>query len=122
MVVADEVGGSGPERPKKPAYHLRVLRQPVAGLGSVNVAMTNEMISKIPQDRLLPETDFPATRRFGVDRPGEIDETEKRVSQLWRLSQDEVRIHWYRNLTALVTQAGLFERVPDDLADLLLST
>ena len=87
---------------------------------SVNVAMADDAISKIPLDRLLPETDFPATRRHGVHLPAQVDALEGQVSTLHGLSPDEVRIQWYRNLRRLVTDAGLFERVPDDVADLLL--
>ncbi len=100
----------------------KVVREAVA-LGcffSVNSAMPDDVLRRLPRDRLLPETDFPATLRRGVARPGDVSRIEKRLATLGSESIAEVRWRWYRNLRALAVASGAIERLPDSLADRLL--
>lgn len=81
---------------------------------SVNAAMSDDRLARIPVDRALPETDFPFTRRAGSTRPGDIGRLEERVGQLWGLDTEAVRRTWYRNLRTLCSQAGVLDRLPEE--------
>lgn len=81
---------------------------------SVNAAMSDDQLTRIPVERALPETDFPFTRRAGSTRPGDIARLEDRVRRLWGLDAEEVRRTWYRNLRALCGQANVLDRLPDE--------
>jgi TatD DNase family protein len=83
---------------------------------SANVAMTDEQLNRLPRDRVLPETDFPFSRKGGSARPGDIERLEQRVSQLWRMTRDDVRQGWYRNLRELCIQAGTIDSLPSAFA------
>jgi TatD DNase family protein len=87
---------------------------------SVNAAMTDSTLSKIPVNRVLTETDFPATRWRGVSHPGSTASVERRLSSVWQVEVGTVRVQLYRNLRALVMQAGLLDRLPDQIANLLV--
>ena len=88
---------------------------------SVNARMKDDMLRRIPAERVLPETDFPFTRRSGVQTPGDIGALEERLARLWRTDVGAVRILWYRNLRRLIGQADLIDQVPDELWDRLVS-
>ena len=89
---------------------------------SVNAAMPDDVLIHIPRDRMLPETDFPSVkRRTRARTPGDIAHLELRISQLTGLGLDEVRWLWYKNLRALSMAAGVLDRLPSALADLLVS-
>lgn len=89
---------------------------------SVNGAMSDETLLRIPPDRMLPETDFPSTtRRGGGARPGDTDKLERRVAQLLDLPTETIRWSWYKNLRAIALASGAIERLPDHLADRLLA-
>lgn len=88
---------------------------------SVNAAMSDDQLARIPIDRALPETDFPFTRRAGSTRPGDIARLEERVRQLWGLDAEAVRRTWYRNLRALCRQANVLDRMPDEFLVPLLT-
>jgi TatD DNase family protein len=83
---------------------------------SVNAAMTDEQLSRLPRERVLPETDFPFSKKAGSRAPGDIERLEERVSALWGASRDEVRQGWYRNLRDLCVQSGTIDRLPAALA------
>jgi TatD DNase family protein len=89
---------------------------------SVNNAMTDDVLRKVPRDRLLPETDFPATRRRGVKRPGDVTELEGRLAELLGETTDHVRWQFYRNLRTLAIASGAIEHLPEALAHRLLGT
>jgi len=83
---------------------------------SVNAAMTDERISSIPHDRLLPETDFPSSRRSTqATRPGDIDHLEHRLAALTSRPLNEVRSLWYRNLADLLHAAHVDDRLPSKI-------
>jgi len=89
---------------------------------SVNGAMPDEALRRIPPDRLLPETDFPSTARGGGGRrPGDIHNIERRVAAILGESTEQVRWRWYRNLRALSIASGALEAMPDALADRLIA-
>ncbi|PRA81116.1 TatD family hydrolase [Microbacterium sp. MYb66] len=87
---------------------------------SINAAMTDQQMTALPLDRVLPETDFPASRsRTGARVPGDIAALEKRVATLTRQSLGEVRRRWYRNLATLAERADIHHRLPPDLQHLV---
>ena len=89
---------------------------------SVNAAMSDDMLRHIPYERMLPETDFPSSRRrTKAQLPGDIDYLEQRISQLTGFDRIRVRRQWYKNLRAISTASGAIERLPEPLADRLLS-
>ncbi len=88
---------------------------------SVNAAMSDSQITSLPTDRLLPETDFPFTKKAGSRLPGDIEVLERRVAQLLGLSRDSVRQMWYLNLRNALKAAGCLDSVPNALMKPLLS-
>lgn len=73
---------------------------------SVNAAMTDEQLMRIPPNRLLPETDFPSSRRrTRASKPGDIAYLEQRLSHLHSRPAGMIRASWYRNLGDLADQA-----------------
>jgi TatD DNase family protein len=99
--------------------------QEAIGLGcyfSVNGAMQDDQIRRIPIDRLLPETDYPSTARRGGGRlPGDVANLAGRIGKMHGLDTDEVSYRWRRNLLALATRSGALDRLPEAVADALLS-
>ena len=89
---------------------------------SVNAAMRDTQILAIPKERLLPETDFPFTRRAGSERPGDIEVLEQRVCQLLHLKRDDLRQMWYRNLKQLCIDSKSLEALPPAFARSVLAT
>ena len=87
---------------------------------SVNAAMDLEQISQIPGDRLLPETDYPATRRRGGRLPGDTSALESLIANADGSTTEDVRRQLYRNLRTLLLASGAIDRVPTTVSDLLL--
>jgi len=89
---------------------------------SVNGAMRDEQIRRVPLDRLLPETDFPSTVRRGGGRlPGDVVNLAERIAKMHDLAPEDVAYRWRRNLLALATRSGALDRLPETIADSLLS-
>ena len=89
---------------------------------SINAYMSPEMLSRVPIDKMLPETDFPASARgTRAVRPGDIDCLERLVAETTGESRDAVRAQWYRNLRKAAMASGALERLPDGLFDILLA-
>ncbi|MFJ8203235.1 TatD family hydrolase [Micromonospora chalcea] len=87
---------------------------------SVNAAMSDERLAWIPRDRLLPETDFPSSRRTTRARiPGDITFLEQRMAALLNKPVSAVREMWYSNLATLTRRAGVTPRLPPALRRLL---
>ncbi|WP_372983797.1 TatD family hydrolase [Microbacterium sp.] len=86
---------------------------------SVNAAMTLEQVGRLPQDRVLSETDFPA-RKVRARKPADIAPVERLLSQAWRVPPQEVRAKTWWNLRTLSEQTGAIERMPEAIADRLL--
>lgn len=88
---------------------------------SVNGAMADQAIRRIPLERMLPETDFPVTaRRGGGRRPGDTSGLERRVAYLLGETAETIRWRWYRNLRTLAIASGALDRLPTGLADRLV--
>ena len=83
---------------------------------SINAAMPDDIVSRLPADRILPETDFPSSRsRTGAARPGDIARLETRISELGIAPIFDVRSLWYRNLGALATRVKAIPLLPPTL-------
>jgi len=90
---------------------------------SVNAAMSDKRMSLIPQDRILPETDFPSSRRSTKARlPGDTGTLESRFAALHAASSFETRQLWYQNLAVLVRRSGTYRRLPIALQQILATT
>lgn len=87
---------------------------------SVNNAMSDEQLTAIPRDRILPETDFPS-RQVRARIPGETGPLEKRLARNWHVSDDESRYQLWTNLKHLAIASGAIDAVSDSLADTLLT-
>jgi TatD DNase family protein len=87
---------------------------------SVNNAMSDERLVQIPPDRMLPETDFPTSRKTTLaSKPGDIRALERRLAQRDGVSELAVRHGFYRNLTSLAAAAGARSRLPIGFRDAL---
>lgn len=87
---------------------------------SVNEAVNDTILQAVPFDRMLPETDFPA-RQVRAHVPGGVSPLEKRLSQIWKIPEVEVRHQLWSNLKAIAVASGAIDTVSDDLADTLLA-
>jgi TatD DNase family protein len=75
---------------------------------SVNAAMPDDALKALPYERVLPETDFPASRgKTGAARPGDISALEATVARLTRLRPERVRRNWYITLGSLIRDASV---------------
>jgi TatD DNase family protein len=80
---------------------------------SVNAAMSPDVVRLMPPERLLPETDFPSSRRTTRARiPGDVDALESAVSAWTGQSTQAIRARWYQNLARLAAVAGVTARLP----------
>jgi TatD DNase family protein len=88
----------------------------------VNAAMPDETIRLISADRVLPETDFPSSRRrTGASLPGDVIGLEERLCSLMDVDRFELRHRLYRNLRSVSVASGAIERLPERLAEHLLA-
>jgi TatD DNase family protein len=79
---------------------------------SVNGAMREEVLASLPQDRVVTETDFPATRsrdRY-VDRPGAVGSIEARLAALWSVDISAVRDRGWAVMRAVDAPRGRLAR------------
>lgn len=88
---------------------------------SVNSAMRQEILSAIPFDRVLPETDFPATRNRTGKRPGDTLQVEYMLANIYGVEPPKVRHQVYRNLRRVSLSSGAIDRMTPYVADLLLA-
>lgn len=87
---------------------------------SVNAAMNDERLTQIPLDRLLPESDFPSSRRSTRARlPGDIDYLEAKVASLRGIAVADLRQTWFKNLSEVLHRSGAEERMPAGVRRLL---
>ncbi|MEW2006406.1 TatD family hydrolase [Microbacterium sp. NPDC079208] len=87
---------------------------------SINAAMSDEQMTALPLDRVIPETDFPSLRsRTQARAPGDIVALEKTVARLTKQPLLEVRLRWYRNLAVLAERADVRHRLPSELQRLV---
>lgn len=85
---------------------------------SVNSAMSENVLRRIPPDRLITETDFPA-RKVGAQRPGDTSGIEKKLADIRGLTTNIVRQRMWTNLQKLVKQSGAMDRIPEHLSERL---
>lgn len=89
---------------------------------SVNNAMNDARLALMPPHRLLPETDFPASRRtILATRPGDTAALEHRLALRDGVPKAAVRLGWYANLRRLTDSACVTDRLPDHWRKLLLA-
>jgi len=87
---------------------------------SVNNAMTDDRLAQIPLDRMLPETDFPASRKSTLaSKPGDTRALERRLAQRDGISEAAVRRGFYRTLAGLLKVSGARSRMPQKFQDAL---
>lgn len=89
---------------------------------SVNAAMTDDQIARLPIDRVLAETDYPAATQGGAKRPGDVNAIEDRIARLWNLDKIVVRHRIFQNARRLSLASGAIERMPMDVVGHLLAT
>jgi TatD DNase family protein len=87
---------------------------------SVNAAMSAEIIGRLPKERVLTETDFPA-RRAGARKPGDTAKIEAILQDRWGMGHAGVRSQLWLNLRRLATSAHALDRLPGPLVDILES-
>ena len=86
---------------------------------SVNTGMSLPAIAALPNERVLPETDYPA-RQTRAKRPADVTAVERSISEGWGVTPEETRTCLWRNLRALAIAAQVLDRLPDALGDILL--
>ena len=87
---------------------------------SVNNAMTNERLALIPRHRMLPETDFPSSRRkMMASRPGDVMALEQRLATRDGCRPETIRRGWYANLARLCVASDVTARLPQALREAL---
>ena len=87
---------------------------------SVNAGMNQQMLARIPLDRILTETDFPA-RATRSRRPGDTEPIEHALAEAHNMTVTEIRHRIWVNLRRIATRAEVLDRLGDTLADRLLS-
>ena len=84
---------------------------------SVNVSSVRrrDVLSRIPRDRLLTETDHPfGNRRSPVRRPGHVEDVEQALAHQYGMSPSEVRRLIWSNLRLLVSTSGCSRMLPHE--------
>lgn len=84
---------------------------------SVNAAMSPASLQRIPLDRLLTETDFPASpSKTGASRPGDVATIEAMLTEQYG---PDVRHQVWKNLAVVGRRSGAIERMPVAIGDQL---
>lgn len=90
---------------------------------SLNAACVRsaELISRIPLDRILTETDHPDgdRRSKAPRRPGGVDSVEDALSLHHRIDRDELRLTMWRNLQRLTGDVGCSALLPTRISAIL---
>ena len=87
---------------------------------SVNNAMSDERLAQIPPDRMIPETDFPASRKTTLaSKPGDTRALEQRLAQRDGIPRSAVRLGFYRSLASLAGTARVRSRLPHGFQEAL---
>ena len=72
-----------------------------------------ELLSIIPLDRVLPETDHPfGNKGPGLQRPGDVGHVEAALAEAHCLSRAEIRRQTWRNLASIVRQSRTGQLLP----------
>jgi len=87
---------------------------------SVNNAMSDDRLAQIPTDRMLPETDFPASRKTTLaSKPGDTRALEQRLAHRDGIPDTAVRHRFYRTLGDLAAVAAVRSRLPQAFQEAL---
>ncbi len=87
---------------------------------SVNNAMSDDRLTQIPTDKMLPETDFPASRKITLaSKPGDTRALEQRLAHRDGIPETVVRHGFYRTLGGLAAAAGVRSRLPQAFQEAL---
>lgn len=87
---------------------------------SVNNAMTDDRLAQIPADRMLPETDFPASRKTTLAaKPGDTRALERRLAERDGMPETAVRQGFYLTLASLLATSGARSRMPPNFQNAL---
>lgn len=84
---------------------------------SINPAMTTsthgqKIISRVPKNRLLTETDGPYTRFQGRDStPNAVQHVEAHLGSIWNQSPEDVRRIVWSNFKSLLSELGLMQSI-----------
>jgi TatD DNase family protein len=77
---------------------------------AVNAAMSRTSLAQIPLNRVLTETDFPASRaKTGASRPGDVARIEAVLAEQHGV---KVRRQVWKNLAEVCRRSGASERMP----------
>lgn len=74
---------------------------------SVNARTPERCIELIPASRMLTETDYPATRRQGGDRPGATSSAEEKIALVFAEPVSVVRRRAWENFAVACSVAGV---------------
>lgn len=83
---------------------------------SVNSSAKDELLASLPPERVLTETDFPATKRSGSRLPADVAAVERRLASIWAAGEDDLRRMVWRNLRGLVMESGTLSRLSPEIA------
>jgi hypothetical protein len=79
---------------------------------SVNAAMPDQTLLRIPAHRMLPETDFPSRRSTTRARlPGDTTALDQRLADLGIVPRRDIRGGWYRDLRTLASRVDVIPRL-----------
>ena len=69
-------------------------------------ARRTELLSRIPLDRVLPETDHPfGNKGRGVQKPGDVGHVEAALAEAHSLTRVEIRKQTWRNLASIARES-----------------
>lgn len=82
-----------------------------------------KVLSALPVDRVLTETDFPHTSRSdsAADRPGVVTTIEQALGDAWGLCGEDVRRQLWRNLAGICAATGTSSLMPRRVQGSLLA-
>lgn len=82
-----------------------------------------KVMSLIPPDRVLTETDFPHTRRSDpkAAQPAAVETIEAALEREWGISRDALRQQMWQNLAVLFDRCDLTDQLPAGVQDAMLT-
>ncbi len=82
-----------------------------------------KVLSLLPPERVLTETDFPYTKRAdpAASRPAAVDTTERGLAREWALDGLQLRRRLWRNLAQLFERCDLSDQLPLAVQDTILT-
>lgn len=73
-----------------------------------------KVLDLLPADRILPETDFPHSKRYdrAADQPGATQTIEAELARRWEVDAAEARRRLWLNFGELLSASGVCDRMP----------